>query len=188
MFEDRKRIFVDLLNWDVPVLADRYEVDQFDTTDAIYLVEAEDGEHYGSIRLLPTDVPHILGSLFPYLCDGRVPAGADVLEITRGCLSPRLRAAERLRVRNRLTTAAVHYALMHEVRAFSCVADSGWLVQILTLGWDCRPLGEPRSIAGVNTGALMIDVRTDTLAKLREAGTYAHTSIVAGRFYAPVAA
>jgi acyl-homoserine lactone synthase len=179
MFEERKRVFVDLLGWDVPVIAGRYEFDQFDTPDAVYLIEmSECGEHLGSIRLLQTDRPHLLGSLFPDLCDGPVPTGSDILEITRGCLSPRLRASERLRVRNRLTTAAVHYALLRGARAFSCVADSGWLVQILSLGWSCRPLGEPRAIAGVNTGALLIDIAYDTIPKLRAAGTYAQTPLV----------
>lgn len=34
MFEERKRVFVDLLGWDVPVLARRYEIDQFDDDEA----------------------------------------------------------------------------------------------------------------------------------------------------------
>src|SRR3546814_12577576 len=38
MFEARKRVFVDLLGWDVPVLAGRFEVDQFDDVHARYLV------------------------------------------------------------------------------------------------------------------------------------------------------
>lgn len=38
LFEARKRVFVDLLKWDIPVLDGRYEVDQFDTSDAEYLI------------------------------------------------------------------------------------------------------------------------------------------------------
>ncbi|GLJ00718.1 hypothetical protein Sbs19_45390 [Sphingobium sp. BS19] len=38
MFEERKRVFVDLLGWDVPVLARRYEIDQFDDDEAVYIV------------------------------------------------------------------------------------------------------------------------------------------------------
>ena len=34
MFEERKRVFVDLLGWDIPVLAGRYEIDQFDDDEA----------------------------------------------------------------------------------------------------------------------------------------------------------
>ena len=41
MFEARKRVFVDLLKWDVPVLDDAYEIDQFDTPVASYLVRRD---------------------------------------------------------------------------------------------------------------------------------------------------
>lgn len=35
MFAERKRIFVDLLKWKIPVTNDRYEIDQFDDDVAI---------------------------------------------------------------------------------------------------------------------------------------------------------
>ena len=38
MHRDRKKIFVDALKWDVPVVDGQYEIDQFDTDDAIYLL------------------------------------------------------------------------------------------------------------------------------------------------------
>src|SRR3546814_6800436 len=63
MFEARKRVFVDLLGWDVPVLAGRFEVDQFDDVHARYLVLTDrQGSHLGSARLLDTRRPHILRS------------------------------------------------------------------------------------------------------------------------------
>ena len=42
MFEDRKRLFVDLLGWHVPVFAETYEIDQFDTPDSVYVVHRTD--------------------------------------------------------------------------------------------------------------------------------------------------
>ncbi|HVH48371.1 MAG TPA: acyl-homoserine-lactone synthase, partial [Sphingomicrobium sp.] len=46
MFEARKRVFIDLLKWDIPALADRFELDQFDNVDATYLIVTDpDGEH-----------------------------------------------------------------------------------------------------------------------------------------------
>jgi hypothetical protein len=36
MFEDRKSVFVDLLNWDVPVIDGRFELDAFDDEQATY--------------------------------------------------------------------------------------------------------------------------------------------------------
>jgi acyl-homoserine lactone synthase len=181
MHRDRKRVFVDLRRWDVPVIDGQYEIDQFDSEQAVYLVSASDeGEHRGSIRLLPTQRPHILGSLFPHLCDGPSPVGEDVWEITRGCISPRLRPAERLRERNMLTTAAVLFAQMNAITRFVCVADSSWLSQILALGWHCEPLGEPRIIAGSTTGALQIHICEQTIARLRSAGTYEAVTLKLG--------
>ena len=180
MHADRKRIFVDMLKWDVPVIDRRYEIDQFDNERAIYLISADrDGTHRGSIRLLPTEGDHILGTVFPRLCDEDVPRSTEIYEISRGCLSPRLRAAERLAVRNALTTAAVDYALLNGIVAYTCIAASGWLSQILCLGWECRPLGLPRRIGRVMTGALRVEIGPDTPGLLRDAGNHVDVSLVA---------
>lgn len=86
MFEARKRVFVDLLGWDVPVLDGTFEIDQFDTPSAAYLVlTGENCEHRASARLLRSDGPHILRDLFPQLCTGPVPQDEAFREITRSC-------------------------------------------------------------------------------------------------------
>lgn len=93
MFEARKRVFVDLLGWDVPVLAGRFEVDQFDNGHAQYLVLTDaGGDHLASARLLPTTRPHILGDLNPELCEEAPPRGPDIAEITSEVLTPRRRS------------------------------------------------------------------------------------------------
>jgi len=67
----------------VPVLAGRYEVDQFDTKHALHLVMADaNGRHRGSARLLPTMRPHPLDTMFASLCDDAPPRGATIYEIT----------------------------------------------------------------------------------------------------------
>src|SRR3546814_17239601 len=51
MFADRKRLFVDLFGWDVPVIDGQYEIDQFDNAHTIYLIAADDdGQHEASLR------------------------------------------------------------------------------------------------------------------------------------------
>ena len=157
MHHARKRVFVDLLGWDVPVVAEAFEIDQFDDDHAIYIVASDDsGADEGSIRLLPTNRPHVLGTIFPSLCDASVPVGPQIFELSRLCLSRGLRAARRLEVRNALATAVVQFALQRGIAGYSCVADSSWLSQILSLGWTVRPLGIPQMIAGLPTGALLI--------------------------------
>jgi N-acyl-L-homoserine lactone synthetase len=173
MFEARKRVFVDLLKWDVPVLEGRYEIDQFDDRHAVYLIVAgEDGRHLGSARLLRTDRPHILDTLFPGLCAGPPPRGAAIMEITRFCLDRAQSASERLDVRNRLVSALARHALENGIETYTGVAEMGWLQQILAFGWRCRPLGLPTAVDGRLLGALRIDIDEDTPGLLAANGIH----------------
>ena len=173
MFEARKKVFVDLLKWDVPVLNGRYEIDQFDNEDAVYLIVADSaGQHLGSARLLPTSKPHILDSLFPNLCAGEPPRGPNCLEITRFCLGRNQNARERLETRNRLVSGLAVYALENRISAYTGVAELAWLQQILAFGWRCRPLGLPQLIGGRTLGALRIDIDAETPAMLAANGIF----------------
>ena len=179
MFEARKRVFVDLLKWNVPVLNGRYEADQFDDAHAIYLVaQRDDGRHAGSARLLKSDRPHILDTLFPHLCASPPPRGKGILEITRFCLSRDQDAGRRLETRNLLVSALAHYALENDIATFTGVAEFGWLQQILAFGWSCRPLGLPCEVGGKLLGALRIDIDADTPAQLAANGIYRPTPLV----------
>ena len=178
MFEARKRVFVDLLKWDVPVLEDRYELDQFDDEEAVYLIVANDqGEHLGSARLLRTCRPHILDTLFHDLCADAPPRGEGILEVTRFCLGRNQSSAQRLQTRNRLVTALVEFALARGVTAYTAVAELAWLQQILAFGWRCRPLGIPRSVDGKTLGALRIDITPETPGLLARTGLYTPVAV-----------
>jgi acyl-homoserine lactone synthase len=178
MFEARKQVFVDLLRWDLPVLEGRFELDQFDDDRAIYLVIADEaGRHLGSARLLETETPHLLDTLFRELCAEAPPRGRDVLEITRFCLARGQGADRRLQVRNRLVSAIVDYALLRGITTYTGVAEIGWLQQILSFGWDCHPLGLPRLCDGRMLGALRIDVSEATPPLLGANGIYAPARI-----------
>jgi acyl-homoserine lactone synthase len=171
MFEARKQVFVDLLKWDVPVLENRFEIDQFDDEHAIYLIVADAaGRHLGSARLLPTSRPHILDSLFPTLCAGEPPRSPDCFEITRFCLGRNQTARARRETRNRLVSALAQYALANGISIYTGVAELNWLQQILAFGWRCRPLGLPQLIGGRTLGALRIDIDSDTPALLAANG------------------
>lgn len=174
MYEARKRVFVDLLKWDVPVLHGRFELDRFDDEHAEYLiVQGPAGEHLGSARLLPTVRPHLLDSVFPELCAGPPPRGPAVREITRFCLERRLPAARRRQVRNWLVSALADHARDQGLTTYTGVAEIGWLQQILGFGWRCRPLGLPVAREGKLLGALRIDIAADTAARLAANGIYA---------------
>ncbi|MES2058210.1 MAG: acyl-homoserine-lactone synthase [Pseudomonadota bacterium] len=171
MFEARKRVFVDLLGWDLSVLGGRFELDQFDTTAATYIVlTGEDGSHRASARLLPTTRPHLLDTLFSGLCDAPVPRGPTIFEITRFCLDRSLGAQGRRRARDELVSALARFGLDSGITLYTGVAEPGWLKQILAFGWRCRLLGAPRDLAGSRLGAVAIEIDAETPRLLECAG------------------
>lgn len=177
MFEARKEVFVDLLKWDLPVLADRYEVDHFDDGDAVYLIVTDfHARHLASARLLRTTRPALLDSLYPELVDGAVPRGEDILEITRFCLSRGIGARLRREARDRLLIGLVEYALANEVRRYTGVAELSWFEQICTFGWQCRSLGKPCLHDGRLLVGLCIEVDVDTIGRLAASGIVAASS------------
>jgi acyl-homoserine lactone synthase len=144
-------------------------MDQFDTDDAIYLIASDSDakQHLGSVRVLPSKRPHLLGSLFPYLCEAGVPAGDDISEITRLCTSPEVSRQDTLRVRGLLATGLFEFGLLYGVKQFTGVANVEWLSQVLSAGWDCRPLGPPQEVSGEMIGAISIHVHSETLRNFR---------------------
>lgn len=167
MHKDRKRVFIDTLRWNLPHEAER-ELDIFDDEHAEYLIVADEmtGDHLASLRLLRTDRPHLMSEVFPLLCEDGVPGGPNVREVTRFCLSPRLPARDRLRMRNVLVNGLIRYATVLEVSALIGVSQLGFLNQILAAGWQCVPLGLPQSVDACTVGAFQINVGPATLASL----------------------
>jgi acyl-homoserine lactone synthase len=185
MFEARKRVFIDLLKWDLPALAGRFELDQFDDEDANYLIVTDEGgEHLASARLLLTTRPALLDSLFPGLVDGEVPHGADVLEITRFCLSPGIGARQRRIARDALLVGLADFALANGIRTYTGVAELAWFRQIQTFGWECRALGEPALHGGQALVALRVDIDGSTVEKLAGAGIVSNVAAAPAAFAA----
>ncbi len=171
MFASRKAVFVDLLKWDVPVIDGQYEVDQFDDEHAVYLILADaDGRHLGSARLLRSTRPHILGDLFPQLCDGPVPVAPGIWEITRFLLDRDLTARQRREVRDALVVALVEHALNAGIGHYTAIAEMSWMQQILAFGWECWPLGLTRDVDGETLAAFEIRIDATTPRRLAQAG------------------
>lgn len=177
MFAARKRVFIDLLKWDIPALDGQYEIDGFDNEHAHYLILTDrDGRHLASARLLPTTRPHILDTLFPELCAGGAPVGPTTFEITRFCLDRDQSAADRRVARNRLITALVEHALTAGIERYTGVAELAWLQQILSFGWDCRMLGTPVMHPSGILGGLDIHISAETPSLLDAAGIWDATA------------
>lgn len=167
MHRDRKTVFVDQLGWNVPVRDGLYEIDQYDTEDAVYLIVPDESGrgHLGSVRLLPSTRPHLLAEVFPELCAEGVPTGEEVWEITRLCTRPGLENARP--VRQQIMLAITEFALMHGVRRYTCVTHVPYLSRLLAVGWDCEPLGLPIQHGPGFIGAMVINITPETLKLLQ---------------------
>lgn len=173
MFADRKALFVDLFGWDVPVIDDRLEIDQFDDDQATYLVCVDDaGEHEASLRLLRTDRPHMLDTIFKHLCPLGVPSGPTTWESTRLCLPQRHGAARRRELRDELITAMVDFALARGITRYTGVLPEAFRREVLAMGWLAEPLGPAIRMPGGLVGAFSVHVGPDTPERMRWAGVY----------------
>ncbi|MBB4837039.1 N-acyl-L-homoserine lactone synthetase [Sphingomonas kyeonggiensis] len=173
MFADRKAQFVDFFDWDVPVVDGRFEVDQFDTADAVYIVAIDDGgRHEASLRMLPSWRPHLLGEVFPHLCVAGVPAGTTTWESTRLCLPSRHGAARRKELRSELISAMADFALARGIEHITGVIPEGFRREVLAMGWRAEPLGPAVRIAGGPIGAFRIEVTSDIRERLAWTSTY----------------
>ena len=65
MFHQRKIIFHDQKQWDVKLVDDEYEIDEYDRDDTCYLISFDrNGELVGSLRLISTAMPHMMSGPF----------------------------------------------------------------------------------------------------------------------------
>jgi N-acyl-L-homoserine lactone synthetase len=169
MYADRKTVFVDQLGWKLPITDAAYEIDEYDGEDAVYLIVADavNGSHLGSVRLLPTMGPHLLGDKFAGLCTKGVPRGADIFEITRMVTRPGLASAPARQVREKLAVAIAEFAIAHGITRFTMMTHMRFLPAVMAMGWDCEPLGMPQSMDGVDVAAIIVGIDADTLARFR---------------------
>lgn len=171
MLRDRKTVLIDRLGWDLESPDGLHEIDAYDGDDTLYLIvhQAETGRHLGSVRLLPSAGPHLLGDVFPHLCLDGVPRGGDVMEITRLVTAPGLSRSEALQVRRQLSIALFEHAMANGITRYTMVTHMPWLPSLLSIGWDAEPLGLPHGDGVDAVAALQILVNPVTLARLRTA-------------------
>lgn len=87
MHQLRKQVFHDRLKWDVPV-SGNWEIDSFDQEDPLYLLSIDrENRLQGTLRLLPTTGPNMLGTVFSELtCESGKVENPLVWESSRFCI------------------------------------------------------------------------------------------------------
>lgn len=151
-----------------------YELDSYDDRFAEYLVvnDPSAGTQLGALRLLRTDRPHVLGSIFPDLCRDAVPSGFAIREITQIYLSPKIHGKKRRAVAVQLASALIQYGLLMGIESFTTVIETVWSDFLPAMGWQCKPLGPPLTVDRVELGAYQIHVEIGAVEALRASSCY----------------
>lgn len=168
----RKRVFHDLLKWDVTV-RDDWEVDHYDDANPIYVMSYSPDVHLrGSLRLLPTLGPNMLDDTFPILLGGRPEIrSAEIWESSRFCIEPEI---SQDRASNQVTIAAAE--LMCGVGEIGLASGLSHIVTVTDvflermfrrMGCPGERIAEPHKIGSVHAVAVAWEVTPDLLARMK---------------------
>ncbi|WP_316397817.1 acyl-homoserine-lactone synthase [Bradyrhizobium sp. 33ap4] len=171
----RYRVFKQRLDWNVQVSGDM-EVDEFDVLKPVHLLyRSMHGRIQGCVRLLPSIGPTMLRDIFPILLDGqRAPRSAQVWESSRFALdlpgdAPKagggLAAAT-----YELFAGMIEFGLATELVEIVTVTDARMDRILRRAGWPLRSIGKPRPLGNTIALAGYLEVSTEALERIREAG------------------
>ncbi|MDQ8700598.1 acyl-homoserine-lactone synthase [Hyphomicrobium sp. LHD-15] len=170
-FRIRHRIYVHERGWKDLARADGREVDQFDNSDAIYLLmlDETDGRVIGGSRLIPSLKPHLLADVFPQLASTHpVPRSPNIYEWTRFYVVPERREPHATSdVACTIMCGVQEFGLEHNLSQFSIVTEPYWIPRFLRLGWSPRPLGLPIQWQGMDVVGITVDVSEFALRETR---------------------
>lgn len=171
MHRHRYDLFVGERGWKALESPDRLDVDEFDTSDATYLIALDrSGAVVGSARLIPSWRPNMLKTLFPEYCRGEVPTGPGIWEWTRHTTPGRRHdKAFNIQVQLVLNLAVLEFAQSRAIEAFIGILEAGLLPYTAELGWTSQPLGRPQSYGEGVAVAIQSAVHPGHLASLRAA-------------------
>jgi acyl homoserine lactone synthase len=177
MFRLRKKVFHDLLKWDVLVQGD-FEMDHYDDANPIYVMSYDDhtGRLRGALRLLPTLGPNMLDDTFPVLLNNQPEIrNAAIWESSRFCIDPEISLD---RASNQVSVAAAE--LMCGVGELGLASGLTHIVTVTDvflermfrrMGCPGERIGEPHKIGSVHAVAISWEVDQNMLERMKQVAT-----------------
>lgn len=184
MFVWRHRIYVEQRGWKEIARPDGREIDQFDNSDAVYLLALDDaGRFAGSARINSTLGPTLLTEVYPHLViRGNLPQSPTIWDLTRVFVVPDKRQESgRSPVLEELYAGIMEWAIEQQATSLITLAEIFWLPRGLRMGWVVDPLGLPTLIEGEYWVPLEVEVGEQFLEATRQAFHLPNTSVFAER-------
>jgi N-acyl-L-homoserine lactone synthetase len=178
MHQLRYRVFKERLDWEVHTSGEM-EVDSFDALHPAYLVQlATDGHVQGCVRLLPSVGPTMLRDTFPVLLSGHsAPSHCAIWESSRFALDVTTDAPKgRLgiaRATYELFAGMIEFGLSRRLTDIVTVTDARMERILRRAGWPLRRLSNPCHLGKTLAVAGYLEISTEVLAKIRDAGGFA---------------
>ncbi len=174
MFRLRHAYYVEGHGWEGLTGHDGRETDEFDDTEAIYLLGLDPfGEVAVSVRLNPATGPTLL-TKFAAWADQPIPSGEDVWDVSRWMAQPRHRRAGNPRwptnFQRELMIGMLEFCESRGLTRLTMLAELRLAERIESYGWPVRRLGSPRVYEGGKGTAITaeIEVGPHVLALTRQ--------------------
>lgn len=171
----RCRVFRERLDWDVQI-SGGMEIDEFDALCPSYLIQrAPSGRVQGCVRLLPTTGPTMLRNTFPLLLNNvPAPDSPAIWESSRFALDldPDTREPARslAPATYELFAGMVEFGLSRRLTDIVTVTDTRMERILRRAGWPLKRLGNPGRIGNTTAVAGYLEVSTEVLMRVRDAG------------------
>lgn len=167
----RHDVYVRERGWKAIARPDGREIDQFDSSDAVYLIWENGGRVLGAARFIPTDKPHLMSELFSHTATFQpVPRRSNVWEITRFfSIRDPLGEVKRNAVIGDILCGMFEMGLHFKLNAISVVCDTFFLPRFLEQDIKAVPIGLPTPYPEGICVACLLPVSYEQLAAARSA-------------------
>lgn len=126
-----------------------FEIDQYDTDAATYLIGIEDGRAICGTRLLSTTLPHMADEVFPHLSNlTGVVRSPLVAEWTRAFIIPERRENGIGPIKGQICAAVMQFCLQEGIEQVGGIQDLYWMRLWKRFDWKVTPAGTPAKVAG----------------------------------------
>jgi len=152
MFRMRHEFYIEGHGWSGLTSSDGKETDEFDSSDAVYLMSIDArGDVAASVRLNPTTGPTLLQKFADYSLEP-LPEASDVWDISRWIAKPEHRRGDSARWRTNhqreLMIGILEFCLSRGLSRLTMLSEFRLADRIETYGWPIRFLGKPQAYEG----------------------------------------
>jgi acyl homoserine lactone synthase len=172
----RTQAFSERRKWDVQVHEGLYEYDQYDNSNAYYLlcINPLTNNVFGGIRLIPTNYPYMLKDIFAKhlnINTGKLPMNKAVWEISRFVINV-FEAPQNDRIDKRLWMPIFFISILKHALAFNLtsmvtVSESKVVRLIERYQWPFKSIGKQTLIGSSETIAGYLDIKFKIMQDIR---------------------